>query len=133
MCIRDSEIANLLGWADDLPIYGKIGICIGLSLAFFAFMKFVVLKKFGEFVNKTKVGWDNDLFIPISSRTLSFCAVICINGSLAWLSPTVMEQCIHILNAAYILIFTSMISSTIRVVTPPFMSWLNRNLSLIHI
>ena len=38
-----------------------------------------------------------------------------------------MEQCIHVLNAAYILIFTSMISSTIRVITPPFMTWLNRN------
>ena len=121
------EIANLLGWADDLPIFGKIGICIGLSLVVFGFTKFVILKKFGDFVNKTKVGWDNDLFIPISSRTLAFCAIICINGSLAWLSPTVMERCIHVLNAAYILIFTSMISSTIRVITPPFMSWLNRN------
>ena len=121
------EIANLLDWADALPIYGKIGICIGLSLVVFGFTKFVILKKFGDFVNKTKVGWDNDLFIPISSRTLAFCAVICINGSLAWLSAAVLEQCIHILNAAYILIFTSMISSTIRVITPPFMSWLNRN------
>jgi len=121
------EIANLLGWANDLPIYGKVGICIGLSLLFFTFIKFFVLKKFGDFVNKTKVGWDNDLFIPISSRTLAFCVVICVNGSLAWLSAAVLEQCIHILNAAYILIFTSMFSSTIRVITPPFLTWLNRN------
>jgi len=121
------ELSTVKDWADALPIYGKIGICIGLSLTFFGFVKFVILKKFGEFVNKTKVGWDNDLFHPLSSRTLAFCAVFCINGSLAWLSPTAIEAVFHVLNAAYILIFTSMVSSTIRVITPPFMTWINSN------
>ena len=121
------EISSVKEWADTLPIYGRIGICIGLSLMLFGFTKFVFLKKFGNFVNKTKVGWDNDLFAPISSRTLAFCAVICINGSLAWLSPTALETSFHILNVAYILIFTSMVSSTISVITPPFMAWLNSN------
>ena len=121
------DLSGLKDWADALPIYGRIGICIGLSLLLFAFMKFVLLKKFGEFVNKTKVGWDNDLFVPLSSRTLAFCAVLCINGSLAWLSPDVLNTSFHILNAAYILIFTSMISSTISVITPPFMTWINTN------
>ena len=121
------ELSGVKDWADALPVYGKIGICIGLSLAIFSFTKFVLLKKFGDFVNKTKVGWDNDLFVPLSSRTLAFCAVFCINGSLAWLSPDVMEASFHILNAAYILIFTSMISSSIHVITPPFMTWINSN------
>ena len=113
------ELSGVKEWVDALPIYGKIGICIGLSLALFGFMKFVILKKFGEFVNNTKVGWDNDLFHPLSSRTLAFCGILCINGSFAWLSPTAMDAIFHFVNAAYILIFTSMISSTI--------------LSLIHI
>ncbi len=117
----------LIDWAETLPIYGRIGICIALSLALFGFTKFVLLKKFGDFVNKTKVGWDNDLFVPVSSRTLAFCAVICINGSLAWLSPTALETSFHILNVAYILIFTSMVSSAIKVITPPFMAWINSN------
>ena len=121
------ELAGVKDWADALPIYGRIGICIGLSLLFFGFTKFVLIKKFGDFVNKTKVGWDNDLFVPVSSRTLAFCAVICINGSLAWLSPTALESSFHILNVAYILIFTSMVSSTIKVITPPFMAWINSN------
>ena len=121
------ELSSVEEWVDVLPIYGKIGICIGLSLALFGFVKFVILKKFGDFVNKTKVGWDNDLFHPLSSRTLAFCAVLCINGSFAWLSPSAMDAIFHFVNAAYILIFTSMISSTIRVVTPPFMSWINSN------
>tara|TARA_X000001036_G_scaffold5548_1_gene5014 strand:- start:7320 stop:8693 length:1374 start_codon:yes stop_codon:yes gene_type:complete len=121
------ELSGVQDWANNLPIYGKIAICIGLSLALFGFMKFVLLKKFGEFVNQTKVGWDNDLFHPLSSRTLAFCAVLCINGSFAWLSPTAMEAIYHFLNATYILIFTSMISSSIRVITPPFMTWINTN------
>ena len=121
------EISALIEWAETLPIYGRIGICVALSLALFGFTKFVLLKKFGDFVNKTKVGWDNDLFVPVSSRTLAFCAVICINGSLAWLSPTALESSFHILNVAYILIFTSMVSSTIKVITPPFMAWINSN------
>ncbi|MEE2811874.1 MAG: mechanosensitive ion channel family protein [Candidatus Thermoplasmatota archaeon] len=121
------EISALIEWAETLPFYGRIGICIALSLALFGFTKFVLLKKFGDFVNKTKVGWDNDLFVPVSSRTLAFCAVICINGSLAWLSPTALETSFHILNVAYILIFTSMVSSTIKVITPPFMAWINSN------
>ncbi|MDP6889408.1 MAG: mechanosensitive ion channel family protein [Candidatus Thalassarchaeaceae archaeon] len=121
------ELSTVKDWAETLPIYGRIGICIGLSLLLFGFTKFILLKKFGDFVNKTKVGWDNDLFAPISSRTLAFCAVICINGSLAWLSPTALETSFHILNVAYILIFTSMVSSTISVITPPFMAWLNSN------
>ena len=121
------EISALIEWAETLPFYGRIGICIALSLALFGFTKFVLLKKFGDFVNKTKVGWDNDLFVPVSSRTLAFCAVICINGSLAWLSPTALETSFHILNVAYILIFTSMVSSAIKVITPPFMAWINSN------
>jgi len=121
------ELSGLKDWADALPIYGRIGICIGLSILLFGFTKFVLLKKFGVFVNKTKVGWDNDLFVPLSSRTLAFCAVLCINSSLAWLSPDALNTSYHVLNAAYILIFTSMISSTISVITPPFMTWINTN------
>ena len=121
------EISTVQDWVNALPIYGKIGICIGLSLALFGFTKFVVLKKFGDFVNKTKVGWDNDLFHPLSSRTLAFCAVLCINGSFAWLSPSAMDAIFHFVNAAYILIFSSMVSSTIREITPPFMTWINSN------
>ena len=121
------ELTGVTDWADALPIYGRISICIGLSLALFGFTKFVLLKKFGDFVNKTKVGWDNDLFTPLSPRTLAFCAVFCINSSLAWLSPDVLDASFHVLNAAYILIFTSMISSSIGVITPPFMTWINSN------
>lgn len=121
------ELTGVKDWADALPIYGRISICIALSLALFGFTKFILLKKFGDFVNKTKVGWDNDLFTPLSSRTLAFCAVFCINGSLAWLSPDALDASFHALNAAYILIFTSMISSSIGVITPPFMTWINSN------
>ena len=38
-----------------------------------------------------------------------------------------MDAIFHFVNAAYILIFTSMVSSTIRVITPPFMTWINSN------
>lgn len=117
------EFSRATDWANDLPYYGKIGLCLGLSFVVLSFTKFVVIKRLGEFVKKTEVGWDNDLFNPIANRALTFCLVFCVNLSLAWLTPGTLESTTHIFNIIYIFILTSMISTTIGVVIHPLIGY----------
>ena len=119
------EYSTLVNWFDALPIYGEIGVCVIFSTLLFVFVKYVLLKNLGKFVEKTDVGWDNDLFTPLSNRILVFSVVISINISLAWISPDALVVLIHPMNAAYIVILTSMITSTIKVITPPFFTWIS--------
>ena len=63
------EIDFVINWANELSTSAQIGLCIGLTLGLLVLLKFVILKRIGLFVNKTEVGWDNDLFVPISKRT----------------------------------------------------------------
>jgi len=119
------ELMAIFDWADNVSIYGKVAICLSLTTLLFIITKYILLKKLGKFVEKTDVGWDNDLFAPLSIRTLAFCVAICINASLAWLSPEILASIINLINIVYIIILTSMISSTIKIVTPPFFHWIN--------
>lgn len=117
------EYSRATDWANELPYYGRIGLCVGLSFAVLCITKFVIIKKLGDFVNKTEIGWDNDLFNPISNRTLAFCMVFCVNISLAWLTPETLQSTVHIFNIIYIFILTSIISTTVGVVIHPLIGY----------
>ncbi|MBN17252.1 MAG: hypothetical protein CMB37_03730 [Euryarchaeota archaeon] len=121
------EVDFVINWADELSAGAQIGLCIGLTLGLLVLLKFVILKRIGLFVNKTEVGWDNDLFVPISKRTEVFTMVFCVNLSLSWLSPETLLQVNYLLNIAYIVLMTSIISSTIKVVVPPMMAYIQSN------
>ena len=123
------EISALVDWLNNLTFYGKIGICIATSITFLLMTKHLFLKNLGDFVSKTKAGWDDDLFDPLSIRTLLFSLTICINISLAWVSPDFLLSIMYLLNIIYIIIFSSMVSITIKIATPPFFAWFNSNSS----
>ena len=117
------ELSRVSDWANDLPYYGKIGLCFGLSILALSFTKYIVIKKLGDLVNKTEIGWDNDLFRPISVRALAFVLLFCVNASLAWIDPTRLESIIHLLNILYIFILTSMLSITVGVIIHPILAY----------
>ena len=124
-----NEFSTLIDWLNSQSTYGKIGISIAISVSFLLLTKHLFLKKLGDYVTKTKAGWDDDLFGPLSIRTLIFSLVICINVSLAWVSPDALESVLNALNVVYIIIFSSMVSITIKIATPPFFAWINTNSS----
>ena len=121
------EVTQLIDWLEALSSIEKIGFCLGVTLFVLVFLKYFLFKKLGEFVNETKVGWDNELFTALQPRALLFTFVICINASLAWVSPESLDAIFPLLSAVFILLFTSMMSSSIKVVTPPLMTWFNSN------
>ena len=118
------EITQLIDWLEALPTLGKVGFCVVTSLAFLAIIKYFLFKKLSDFVNDTEIGWDNDLYSALEPRSMLFILVICFNVSLAWLSPEFLDSIFPFINSFFILIFTSMLSSSIKVVTPPLMTWL---------
>jgi len=118
------EITQFIDWLEALPTLGKIGFCVVTSLAFLAIIKYFLFKKLSDFVNDTEIGWDNDLYSALEPRSMLFILVICFNVSLAWLSPEFLDSIFPFINSFFILIFTSMLSSSIKVVTPPLMTWL---------
>ena len=122
-----AEVTQLLDWLEALPLMGQIGVAIGASLVFLALIKYYLFKKLSIFVNDTEIGWDNDLYNALEPRTMFFTVAICINASLAWVAPEFLDTIFPFLNAVFILLFTSMMSSSIKVVTPPFMTWINSN------
>tara|TARA_B100000959_G_scaffold269692_1_gene315740 strand:+ start:350 stop:1666 length:1317 start_codon:yes stop_codon:yes gene_type:complete len=124
-----NEFSTLIDWLNSQSTYGKIAISIAISVSFLLLTKHLFLKKLGDYVTKTKAGWDDDLFGPLSIRTLIFSLVICINVSLAWVSPDALESVLNALNVVYIIIFSSMVSITIKIATPPFFAWINTNSS----
>ena len=124
-----NEFSALIDWLNSQSTYGKIAISIAISVSFLLLTKHLFLKKLGDYVTKTKAGWDDDLFGPLSIRTLIFSLVICINVSLAWVSPDALESVLNALNVVYIIIFSSMVSITIKIATPPFFAWINTNSS----
>ena len=122
-----AEITQLLDWLEGLSLIGKIGVTIGVSLVFLTFVRYYLFKKLSNFVNETEIGWDNDLYSALEPRATFFAIAICINASLAWVSPEFLDTIFPFLNAVFILLFTSMLSSSIKVITPPLMTWLNSN------
>ena len=122
-----TQVTQLMDWLEALPLLGKMGVAIGVSLVFLAIVKYYIFKRLSDFVNDTEVGWDNDLYSSLEPRAMIFSIVICINASLAWISPLFLDTIFPFLNATFILLFTSMMSSSIKVVTPPFMTWMNSN------
>jgi len=124
-----NEFSTLIDWLNSQSTYGKIAISIAISVSLLLLTKHLFLKKLGDYVTKTKAGWDDDLFGPLSIRTLIFSLVICINVSLAWVSPDALESVLNALNVVYIIIFSSMVSITIKIATPPFFAWINTNSS----
>ena len=118
------EITQFIDWLETLPTLGKIGFCVGTSLMFLAIIKYFLFKKLSDFVNDTEIGWDNDLYSALEPRSMLFILVICFNVSLAWLSPELLDSIFPFINSVFILIFTSMLSSSIKVITPPLMTWI---------
>ena len=122
-----AEVTQLLDWLESLSLIGKIGVALGVSLVFLTFVRYYLFKKLSNFVNETEIGWDNDLYSALEPRATFFAIAICINASLAWVSPEFLDTIFPFLNAVFILLFTSMLSSSIKVITPPLMTWLNSN------
>ena len=112
---------------DGLDWYFQVLICIATSaFAIYALKRFI-LRRVAELVNDTEVGWDNDLYIALESKVIFFFFILCINLSLLWVNPELLASVFPIMNSLYILLLTMMLTTTVKIATPPLMAFLNSN------
>ena len=112
---------------DGLDWYFQVLICIAASAFAIYTLKRFILRRVAELVNDTEVGWDNDLYIALESKVIFFFFIICINLSMLWVNPELLASVFHIMNSLYILLLTMMLTTTVKIATPPLMAFLNSN------
>ncbi|MBJ84106.1 MAG: hypothetical protein CMB52_01130 [Euryarchaeota archaeon] len=115
------ETLNGLDW------YFQVLICIGVSAVAIYCLRRFVLRQIAELVNDTEVGWDNDLYIALESKINIFFVVICVNLSLLWVNPDLLGSIFPFMNSLYILLLTMMLTTTVKIATPPLMAFMNSN------
>ena len=115
------DTLNGLDW------YFQVLICIGASAVAIYCLRRFVLRQIAELVNDTEVGWDNDLYIALESKINIFFVVICVNLSLLWVNPDLLGSVFPFMNSLYILLLTMMLTTTVKIATPPLMAFMNSN------
>jgi small-conductance mechanosensitive channel len=121
------KIQTGLETVDGFDWYLQVLVCIGVSaLALYSLRRFV-LRIVAESFNDTEVGWDNDLYIALELKVNIFFLFICIHLSLLWVNPEILVIIFPFLNSTYILLLAIMLSTTVKIATPPLMALRNRN------
>ena len=115
------DTLNGLDW------YFQVLICIATSILAIYCLRRFVLRQIAELVNDTEVGWDNDLYIALESKINIFFVAICVNISLLWVNPNLLGSIFPLLNSLYILLLTMMLTTTVKIATPPLMAMMNSN------
>ena len=115
------DTLNGLDW------YFQVLICIATSILAIYCLRRFVLRQIAELVNDTEVGWDNDLYIALESKINIFFVAICVNISLLWVNPDLLSSIFPLLNSLYILLLTMMLTTTVKIATPPLMALMNSN------
>jgi small-conductance mechanosensitive channel len=123
----EETIRNGLETVDAFDWYFQVLVCIGVSALVIYSLRRFVLRKIAESFNDTEAGWDNDLYIALESKVNIFFLIISIHLSLLWVSPEILVTVFPFLNSTYILLLAIMLSTTVKIATPPLMALRNRN------
>ena len=123
----EETIRTGLETVDAFDWYFQVLVCIGVSALVIYSLRRFVLRKIAESFNDTEAGWDNDLYIALESKVNIFFLIISIHLSLLWVSPEILVTVFPFLNSTYILLLAIMLSTTVKIATPPLMALRNRN------
>ena len=123
----EETIRNGLETVDAFDWYFQVLVCIGVSALVIYSLRRFVLRKIAESFNDTEAGWDNDLYIALESKVNVFFLVISIHLSLLWVNPEMLITVFPFLNSTYILLLAMMLTTTVKIATPPLMALRNSN------
>ena len=121
------KIETVIDTLNGLDWYLQVLVCIVTSIFAIYCLRRLLLRQIAELVNDTQVGWDNDLYIALESKINIFFVVICVNLSLLWVNPDFLASIFSFMNSLYILLLTMMLTTTVKIATPPLLAYMNSN------
>ena len=118
------QIEDALETINDLNVWAKWGIGLGLTLIALGFARLVLKKVVLDVVKQTQFEWDDKLFSPVSKRVYFFVSVAGFHLSMNWIMGEDSDFAftfIPLIQAIYIILSASLLSVGIKVMIPEIM------------
>ena len=118
------QIEDALDTINDLNVWAKWGIGLGLTLIALGFARLVLKKVVIDVVKQTQFEWDDKLFSPVSKRVYFFVSVAGFHLSMNWIMGEDSDFAftfIPLIQAIYIILSASLLSVGIKVMIPELM------------
>ena len=118
------QIEDALDTINDLNVWAKWGIGLGLTLIALGFARLVLKKVVLDVVKQTQFEWDDKLFSPVSKRVYFFVSVAGFHLSMNWIMGEDSDFAftfIPLIQAIYIILSASLLSVGIKVMIPELM------------
>ena len=118
------QIEDALETINDLNIWAKWGIGLGLTLIALGLARLVLKKVVLDVVKQTQFEWDDKLFAPVSKRVYFFVSVAGFHLSMNWIMGEDSDFAftfIPLIQAIYIILSASLLSVGIKVMIPELM------------
>ena len=119
-----TQIEDALDKINELNVWAKWGIGLALTLVALVVARLIMKKVVLDFVKKTKVEWDDKLFVPVSKRVYFFVFTAGFHLSMYWIMGEDSDFAftfIPLIQAIYIILSASLVSVALKVMVPEIM------------
>ena len=119
-----TQIEDALDKINELNVWAKWGIGLALTLVALVVARLIMKKVVLDFVKKTKVEWDDKLFVPVSKRVYFFVFTAGFHLSMYWIMGEDSDFAftfIPLIQAIYIILSASLVSVALKVMIPEIM------------
>ena len=119
-----TQIEDALDKISELNVWAKWGIGLALTLVALVVARLIMKKVVLDFVKKTKVEWDDKLFVPVSKRVYFFVFTAGFHLSMYWIMGEDSDFAftfIPLIQAIYIILSASLVSVALKVMVPEIM------------
>ena len=119
-----TQIEDALDKINELNVWAKWGIGLALTLVALVVARLIMKKVDLDFVKKTKVEWDDKLFVPVSKRVYFFVFTAGFHLSMYWIMGEDSDFAftfIPLIQAIYIILSASLVSVALKVMVPEIM------------
>ena len=124
MTVLLTQIEDALDKINELNVWAKWGIGLALTLVALGIARLIMKKVVLDFVKKTKVEWDDKLFVPVSKRVYFFVFTAGFHLSMYWIMGEDSDFAftfIPLIQAIYIILSASLVSVALKVMVPEIM------------
>ena len=107
-----------------MKVWAKWGIGLALTLVALGIARLIMKKVVLDFVKKTKVEWDDKLFVPVSKRVYFFVFTAGFHLSMYWIMGEDSDFAftfVPLIQAIYIILSASLVSVALKVMVPEIM------------
>ena len=124
MTVLLTQIEDALDKINELNVWAKWGIGLALTLVALGIARLIMKKVVLDFVKKTKVEWDDKLFVPVSKRVYFFVFTAGFHLSMYWIMGEDSDFAftfVPLIQAIYIILSASLVSVALKVMVPEIM------------